>query len=71
MNIKKKQYSFLKYKTTRMFSNFMDTIFMKLCIILLELLWSVNIWTLGAILNIYLEKESNSKYFGHRKNLKK
>lgn len=54
-----------------MFSNFMDTIFMKLCIILLELQWSVNIWTLGAILNIYLEKESNSKYFGHRKNLKK
>ena len=54
-----------------MFSNFMDTIFMKLCIILLELQWSVNIWTLGAILNIYLEKESNSKYFGLRKNLKK
>lgn len=54
-----------------MFFNFMVTIFMRLCIILSGLQWFVNIWTQGVILNIYLEKENNSNYFGRRKNLKK
>ena len=71
MNIKKKQFNFLRFKTTPTFSNFMDTIFMRLCIIHLGLQWFVNIWIPGAILSIYLEKESNSKYFGRKKNLKK
>ena len=50
-----------------MYFNFMGTIFMKLCTILLELLWFVNIWTLDATLNIYLEKENSSNFFGIKK----
>lgn len=71
MNIKKKLFSFLKYKIILMYFNSMDIIFMKLCTILLELLWSVNIWTLDATLSIFLEKESSSKFSGLKKNLKK
>ena len=45
----------------------MDTILMRQCTILLELQWSVNIWIQDAILNIFLEKENSSKYFGLKK----
>lgn len=68
---RKKQFNCSKYRIILMFFNFMDTTFMKQCITLLELLWSVNTWRADKILSIYSEKESKQDYFGSKKNSKK
>jgi serine/threonine protein kinase len=67
MVYRKKQFSYSKCKTTQMYYNFTDIIFMRLCIILTGLQWFANTSTPAPTSNICSERENNKIYFGIRK----
>ena len=71
MSTNNKLFNFQRPKIMSISSTFMDITSIKRCTTPIELVWSLNIWTLAPIFNTSSENANSKGYFGSKRSLKK